>query len=256
MQTVTFANLKGGVGKTTLLILTARYLYATGARVLVVDSDLQRSATFYLSSDTDEIGTRSLASALANENAEDNIIPGHIHYIPSSLRLMGMRSQPPGAYRSLFAPLANRYDYLLIDTPAGYDNFILNAVVAADTVVVPVEFGQWPIHSTLSFLDQIAKELGETSHFDDKRFLCVPNRVRTSSKEGPNSLNQQYRDLLQHSLGPEVLAPVELRESAIIKRALDTLEPITQAKTKQATLKAIAQLCEAITAHPATVDNF
>jgi len=253
MHTVAFANLKGGVGKSALLVLVARYLSATGNRVLVLDTDVQRSATFYFAQDTDDTASKTLANAIVSRSAKDNIIDsGPIHYLGSSLMLPDLRSIALSTLRELLKPVAERYDFALIDTSPSLDNFVLSAIAAAQTVVVPVEYGQWPIHATASFLEKVERELQDLSDFASKKFLCVVNKVQVTSNEGPDSMNAQYRKLLASAVAPDIITPIELRQSATVKRALDTLEPISLAQDKAPVFNAVADLCRLIVGRPLT----
>lgn len=141
------ANQKGGVGKTTTAVNLATAMCAVGKRVLLVDLDAQGNATTGLGIKRADIRKSTydllFGEASARDIAVETKVPG-LYVVPSSIHLSGAEIELVGAenreYRlrdSLRVPLS--YDYILIDCPPSLNLLTLNAMVATDSIVVPLQ---------------------------------------------------------------------------------------------------------------------
>ena len=147
-QTIACANQKGGVGKTTTVVNLASYLALTGDRVLVVDLDPQGNATSGLGFDRDSI-ERSVYDAVVDGNRiGDLILPGPVdglEVVPAAIALAGAELELApleGRERRLgrrLAEVVDRYDYILIDCPPALGLLTVNALTAADSVLIPLQ---------------------------------------------------------------------------------------------------------------------
>jgi chromosome partitioning protein len=141
-------NQKGGVGKTTTAISLAAYLAEAGQRVLLVDLDPQANATACLGIAHDQIeggiyevligGRPAPEVILHNTRLDLSLLPATAALAGAQVELVNTASRE-GVLASALAPLDGRYDYVLIDCPPSLGLLTVNALVAADGVLVPVQ---------------------------------------------------------------------------------------------------------------------
>jgi chromosome partitioning protein len=152
----TFANQKGGVGKTTSVVNISAFLSAQGRSVLVVDVDSQANATSSLGLDEQlanslKKGERATVyHALIEKTPVAQIIQTtrrpRLHLVPSAPILAGAEVELVGMFaretllRKALAPVLQHYDYVLVDTPPSLGLLTVNALTAADDgVIIPVQ---------------------------------------------------------------------------------------------------------------------
>ena len=142
---IAFANQKGGVAKTTSTLNLAVALAEAGYRVLVIDMDPQGNLTMSQGFNPDQI-ERSMFDVLVHRLPIEQVIhEAEVDLAVSSIDLAGAElalSSMIGRERALekaLMPIKNRYDFIVVDTPPSLGLLTINALVAANGVIVPVQ---------------------------------------------------------------------------------------------------------------------
>jgi len=145
---IAIANQKGGVGKTTTTVNLAASLGVLEKKVLLIDADPQANASSGLGVDVDAVenGTYQLLEQLitakeavvSTSSPNLDLIPAHIDLVAVEIELVDKENREY-KMREMLVPIKDDYDYILIDCAPSLGLLTLNALVAADAVLIPIQ---------------------------------------------------------------------------------------------------------------------
>ncbi|MBU3656700.1 MAG: ParA family protein [Rhodocyclaceae bacterium] len=206
MRILAITNQKGGVGKTTSAVNLSAALAKLGKRVLIIDLDPQGNATTGCGIvKTDALptvyqlllGDTSLASAVVKTEYGFDILPANRELAGAEIELIELDGREQ-RLKDALATVADQYDYVLIDCPPALNMLTVNALVAAQSVLIPMQCEYYALEG-LSDLVETLRKVRANLNPD----LEIEGLLRTMYN-AQNTLTQQVSDELMNHFGDKV----------------------------------------------------
>lgn len=162
---ISFSNKKGGVGKTTTAINMAAYCADLGKKVLLVDIDSQGNATTGLGFSKSALKKSVYNVLIEDDNAASNILPTQVKLLdilPANLDLTGAevdlvyKKNREQILKSALEKIRGEYDYIFIDCPPSLGLLTINAWVASDSVIIPLQSEYYALEGVSQLMNTIA----------------------------------------------------------------------------------------------------
>ncbi len=210
-KVIAVTNQKGGVGKTTTAINLAAALAMADMRVLIVDTDAQANCTSGLGISKGSLKKSIYDALILGEPLTSVIINtelDNLKLVPADKSLTGAAiemidfSERELRLKQILIPALGEFDYVLIDSPPSLNILTLNGLVAADSVLIPIQCEYFALEGITDLMDTLARV---RRHFNPS--LAVQGILLTMFDERTN-LSSQVRDDLQSYFADQLFRTV------------------------------------------------
>ena len=188
---IAFSNQKGGVGKTTTCVNMAAYLAIAGKKTLIIDIDPQGNATTGLGFSKSEIKASIynamiepedylvISVALKTQVENLDLLPANIDLAGADVELVYVKNRE-SVLKNILAKVKDYYDFILIDCPPSLGLLTINALVASDSVIVPIQseyYAMEGLSQLMNTIKLVIKHLNEKLRIEGVVLTMNDNRA-------------------------------------------------------------------------------
>ncbi|MFJ3777559.1 ParA family protein [Streptomyces sp. NPDC090075] len=234
---------KGGVGKTTTTTNLGASMALQGNRVLLIDLDQQANATKGLGFDPDSTPgsvndlfadpSRHPSTAIIETGIENfHLMPGHPDLAKTETGMAFQRMDPAapdpiGALRAILEPLEDLYDVILFDTPPSINFMTINALAAADELLIPAAASAYTEDGVIKTLEEYERAKGSYNQRLQLRGILITRMKRTNASAAvADELREAYKDA---TLFKAIVESTSVDEAAQVKKPVVVYDPDSHA---------------------------
>ena len=204
---ISFANQKGGVGKTTTCLNVATYMALMGKKVLIIDADPQGNATSGLGVSKSQeqnsiynviVGSVEVNNAIIKTKIDNlDIIPANIDLAGVEVELVYMENRE-NVLKNIFKQVIDQYDFICIDCPPSLGLLTINALTASNSVMIPIQcefFALEGLSQLMNTVRLVKKKLNSALEIEG---------VVLTMRDSRSNLGQQVADEIRKFFGSSV----------------------------------------------------
>ena len=237
LRIIAIINQKGGVGKSTTTVNLAAALGKFGKKVLVIDFDPQGNTTSGFGIDKEQL-THCIYDALLHDYPAENLVmqatETKVYMVPATIQLAGAEIELVSAIaretrlKDLLEPIQDEFDYIFIDCPPSLGLLTINALAAADSVLIPIQCEYYALEGVTKLLESMRMVKGRINrNLETFGVLMTMFDSRTSlSNQVVQEVRNYFGDLAFQTCIPR---SVKVSESPSYRMPVIDYEPSNKA---------------------------
>ncbi|MBP8081565.1 MAG: ParA family protein [Spirochaetes bacterium] len=212
-KVISMSNQKGGVGKTTTTVNLAAFLSEKGKKVLIIDIDPQANAGYGVGINAEESGNTIYEVLIGEIQIEDaihhtefpnlDIVPSNIHLSGAQVDMMELENKE-FKMRDSISQIRDYYDYILIDCPPSLGILTLNALIAANSVMIPLQCEYYALEGLsqlLQIISMVQENLNKSLDVEGVVLTMYDSRTKLS-QHVVNDVKEHFNDKVFKTIIP------------------------------------------------------